>query len=109
MNQKKWYAMLDGDEQIPWLERLRLYYCRHCSNISPVTLLSHFSLLSSPMRKIRIPMASLEESHNVKRVEEDRTIAIEAAIVRIMKVKIHMLANRQILFNYHQPNSYILS
>lgn len=38
------------------------------------------------MRKIRIPMASLEESHNVKRVEEDRTIAIEAAIVRIMKV-----------------------
>lgn len=38
-----------------------------------------------PMRKFRIPMASLEDSHNVKRVEEDRTIAIEAAIVRIMK------------------------
>lgn len=38
------------------------------------------------MRKIRIPMALLEESHNPKRVEEDRSIAIEAAIVRIMKV-----------------------
>ncbi|CAM9718096.1 unnamed protein product [Chrysoparadoxa australica] len=42
---------------------------------------------SSPMRKIRIPMASLEESHNPKRVEEDRSIAIEAAIVRIMKAR----------------------
>lgn len=31
-------------------------------------------------------MASLEDSHNVKRVEEDRSIAIEASIVRIMKV-----------------------
>eukprot|EP01034_Spumella_vulgaris_P028869 gene28869-35811_t len=38
-----------------------------------------------PMRKIRIPMASLEQSHNIKRVEEDRSIAIETAIVRIMK------------------------
>lgn len=42
---------------------------------------------SSPMRKIRIPMASLEESHNAKTVEEDRSIAIEAAIVRIMKAR----------------------
>ena len=43
---------------------------------------------SSPMRKIRIPMSLLEDSssHNAKRVEEDRTVAIEAAIVRIMKV-----------------------
>jgi hypothetical protein len=39
------------------------------------------------MRKIRIPMSLLEESHNPKRVEEDRSIAIEAAIVRIMKVR----------------------
>lgn len=39
------------------------------------------------MRKIRIPMPLLEESHNPKRVEEDRSIAIEAAIVRIMKVR----------------------
>jgi cullin 1 len=32
-------------------------------------------------------MASLEESHNVKRIEEDRSIAIEAAIARIMKAR----------------------
>lgn len=38
------------------------------------------------MRKIRIPMSLLEESTSTKRVEEDRSIAIEAAIVRIMKV-----------------------
>jgi cullin 1 len=42
---------------------------------------------ASPMRKIRIPMASLEESHSQKHVEEDRSIAIEAAIVRIMKAR----------------------
>lgn len=42
---------------------------------------------ASPMRKIRIPMASLEESHSQKNVEEDRSIAIEAAIVRIMKAR----------------------
>lgn len=42
---------------------------------------------SSPLRKIRIPMASLEDAHNVKRIEEDRTVAIEAAIVRIMKAR----------------------
>ncbi|GMF25970.1 unnamed protein product [Phytophthora fragariaefolia] len=42
---------------------------------------------ASPMRKLRIPMASLEESHSQKNVEEDRSIAIEAAIVRIMKAR----------------------
>eukprot|EP00607_Mallomonas_marina_P010807 CAMPEP_0182421016 /NCGR_PEP_ID=MMETSP1167-20130531/6181_1 /TAXON_ID=2988 /ORGANISM="Mallomonas Sp, Strain CCMP3275" /LENGTH=798 /DNA_ID=CAMNT_0024597697 /DNA_START=51 /DNA_END=2447 /DNA_ORIENTATION=+ len=42
---------------------------------------------TSSLRKIRIPMAALEESHNPKRVEEDRGIAIEAAIVRIMKAR----------------------
>lgn len=40
-----------------------------------------------PMRCVRIPMASLEPSHNKKRVKEDRSIAIEAAIVRIMKAR----------------------
>lgn len=40
-----------------------------------------------PKRSIRIPMASLEASHNPKHVEEDRSIAIEAAIVRIMKAR----------------------
>mmetsp|Transcript_16886 Transcript_16886/g.32946 ORF Transcript_16886/g.32946 Transcript_16886/m.32946 type:complete len:759 (+) Transcript_16886:693-2969(+) len=45
------------------------------------------SNFSSPMRKLRLPMASLDESSNPKRVEEDRSIAIEAAIVRIMKAR----------------------
>lgn len=40
------------------------------------------------MRKIRIPMASLEDaSQTTKRVEEDRSVAIEAATVRIMKAR----------------------
>ena len=39
------------------------------------------------MRKIRIPVASVESSHNKNRVEEDRSVAIEAAIVRIMKAR----------------------
>lgn len=51
---------------------------------------------SCPMRKIRVPMASLEESHNPKRVEEDRSIAIEAAIVRIMKAR-KTLPHQQLL------------
>lgn len=42
---------------------------------------------SSPMRKIRIPMASLEDSHNPKKLEEDRGVVIEAAVVRIMKAR----------------------
>eukprot|EP00553_Chaetoceros_curvisetus_P010520 CAMPEP_0204613790 /NCGR_PEP_ID=MMETSP0717-20131115/1707_1 /ASSEMBLY_ACC=CAM_ASM_000666 /TAXON_ID=230516 /ORGANISM="Chaetoceros curvisetus" /LENGTH=685 /DNA_ID=CAMNT_0051626331 /DNA_START=1 /DNA_END=2058 /DNA_ORIENTATION=- len=42
---------------------------------------------SCNMRKIRIPMASLDASHNSKRVEEDRGVAIDACIVRIMKAR----------------------
>jgi cullin 1 len=37
------------------------------------------------MNRVRIPMVSLEESHNPKRVEEDRNAQIEACIMRIMK------------------------
>lgn len=45
------------------------------------------SKFSCNMRKVRIPMASLEATHNTKRVEEDRANAIEASIVRIMKAR----------------------
>jgi len=45
------------------------------------------SKFSARVRKIRIPMASLDSSHNPKRVEEDRSNAIEASIVRIMKAR----------------------
>mmetsp|Transcript_21428 Transcript_21428/g.37551 ORF Transcript_21428/g.37551 Transcript_21428/m.37551 type:complete len:754 (-) Transcript_21428:79-2340(-) len=40
-----------------------------------------------PHRKIKIPPPASEETHNKERVEEDRSIAIEAAIVRIMKTR----------------------
>ncbi len=45
------------------------------------------SKFASNMRKIRIPMASLEASHNKKHIQEDRYIAVEAAVVRIMKAR----------------------
>lgn len=57
---------------------------------SRVALTDSFAVnakFACPMRKIRVPMASLDDSHNPKRVEEDRTVAIEAAIVRIMKAR----------------------
>jgi len=50
---------------------------------------------ASPQRVIRIPMATIEESHNPNRVEEDRSIAIEAAIVRIMKAR-KVLSHQQL-------------
>jgi len=48
------------------------------------------------MRKIRIPMALLDETSGTKRIEEDRTHAIEACIVRIMKAR-KSLAHQQLI------------
>lgn len=42
---------------------------------------------ASPLKKIRIPMASLDEPRNQQRIEDDRSHTIEAAIVRIMKAR----------------------
>mmetsp|Transcript_10011 Transcript_10011/g.17564 ORF Transcript_10011/g.17564 Transcript_10011/m.17564 type:complete len:759 (-) Transcript_10011:8-2284(-) len=42
---------------------------------------------ASPMRKLRIPMPSLEERTDPRKIDADRSAAIEAAIVRIMKAR----------------------
>ncbi|KAF4690322.1 hypothetical protein FOZ63_006905, partial [Perkinsus olseni] len=42
---------------------------------------------SCPQRKIKIPPPAQDETHKAERVQEDRSISIEAAIVRIMKTR----------------------
>ena len=66
------------------------------NKISPTDTFAANPKFSSNMRKIRIPMAVLDSSTSTKKVEEDRTIAIEAAIVRIMKAR-KTLQHQQLL------------
>lgn len=68
---------------------------------------------SCQMRKVRIPMASLDETNAPKRVEEDRGFAIEAAAVRIMKAR-KVLAHQQLVgeilvqLSFFQPNPKVI-
>lgn len=48
------------------------------------------------VKKLRVPMPSLEETHNPERITEDRSLAIEAAIVRIMKAR-QVLSHNQLM------------
>mmetsp|Transcript_12715 Transcript_12715/g.18488 ORF Transcript_12715/g.18488 Transcript_12715/m.18488 type:complete len:743 (+) Transcript_12715:202-2430(+) len=57
------------------------------SKINVTDTFSANAKFSCNMRKVRIPMASLDATHNAKRVEEDRGVAIDACIVRIMKAR----------------------
>lgn len=65
------------------------------------------------MLKVRIPMASLEDSQNTKRVEEDRTVSIEAACVRIMKAR-KTLSHQQLVaevlaqLSFFKPNPKVI-
>jgi cullin 1 len=57
------------------------------NTIKPTDSFKASAKFSCKMHKVRIPMANLDDSHNPKRVEEDRSVAIEAAVVRIMKAR----------------------
>jgi len=41
----------------------------------------------SKMNKFRVPVATIEPTHDMKRVKEDRSFAVDACIVRIMKAR----------------------
>jgi cullin 1 len=57
------------------------------SVIKPTDTFSAAPKFASKVKVVRIPMANLDDTHNPKRVEEDRSVAIEAAVVRIMKAR----------------------
>jgi cullin 1 len=83
------------------------------TSIKPGDTFKPASKFSSKMIKVRIPMASLDESHNAKRVEEDRTVAIEAAVVRIMKAR-KVLTHQQLVaevlaqLSFFRPNPKVI-
>lgn len=56
----------------------------------------HYHIHSCNQRKIRIPMALLDDNVRPGKVEEDRSIAIEASIVRTMKSRL-TLSHQQLV------------
>jgi cullin 1 len=70
------------------------------SHLSRLRLLPTLSLPpplnSSKSLRFRIPIAVMDESHNPKKLEEDRGHTIEAAIVRIMKAR-KTLSHQQLI------------
>jgi cullin 1 len=79
------------------------------SSIKPTDTFKVVPKFACKMLKVRIPMASLDESHNAKRVDEDRSVAIEAATVRIMKAR-KVLTHQQLVaevlaqLSFFRPN-----
>ena len=66
------------------------------NNINTTDSFTANTKFSCNMRKLRIPMASLDATHNARKVEEDRSVAIDAAIMRIMKVR-KSLSHQQLI------------
>jgi cullin 1 len=60
---------------------------KDAKNVKTTDIFTFNDQFTSQHSKFRIPMSSLDDSHNTKRVDEDRTVAIDAAIVRIMKAR----------------------
>ncbi len=79
-------------------------------------------ICSCPLKNIRIPMASLDDLHNSvtstsatvqKKLEEERGYVIDAAIVRIMKIR-KQLSHQQLIsevltqVSFFQPDPKVL-
>lgn len=69
---------------------------------------------SSKSLKFRIPIPVMDESHNPKKLEEDRGHTIEAAIVRIMKAR-KTLTHQQLIaevltqLSFFRPDAKVIS